>query len=98
MYYVIKGLYIYLSADTLFVSEFKISLSKWPLDSGAENFPVLSQTLNEDEQDYHSRAPGAEWRAPEHRAREAQRAACRSAAGRRSRQPRAAARAESEGP
>ena len=44
------------------------------------------------------RAPGAEWRAPEHRAREAQRAACSSAAGRRSRQPLAAARAESEGP
>jgi len=45
-----------------------------------------------------SRAHGAEWRAPEHRSREAQCVACRSAAGRRSRQPRAAARAESEGP
>ena len=46
----------------------------------------------------HSRAHGAEWRAPEHRSREAQRAACRSAAGRRSRQPLEAASAESEGP
>jgi alkanesulfonate monooxygenase SsuD/methylene tetrahydromethanopterin reductase-like flavin-dependent oxidoreductase (luciferase family) len=44
------------------------------------------------------RAHSAEWRAPEHRSREAQHAACQSAAGRRSRQPRAAARAESEGP
>jgi len=44
------------------------------------------------------RAHGAEWRAPEHRAREAQRAACRSAPGRRSRQALAAASAESEGP
>src|SRR5260221_3008648 len=44
------------------------------------------------------RAHGAEWRAPEHRSREAQRAACRSAAGRRSRQPLEAASAESEGP
>jgi hypothetical protein len=32
-----------------------------------------------------ARAHGAEWRAPEHRSREAPRAACRSAAGRRSR-------------
>ena len=45
-----------------------------------------------------TRAHGAEGRAPEHRSREAQRAACRSAAGRRSRQPREAASAESEGP
>ena len=45
-----------------------------------------------------TRAHGAEWRAPEHRSREAQRAACRSAAGRRSRQPLEAASAESEGP
>ena len=45
-----------------------------------------------------SRAHGAEWRAPEHRSREAQRAACRSAPGRRSRQALAAASAESEGP
>ena len=37
-----------------------------------------------------SRAHGAEWRAPEHRSREAQRAACRSAPGRRSRQALAA--------
>ena len=44
------------------------------------------------------RAHGAEWRAPEHRSREAQRAACRSAPGRRSRQALAAASAESEGP
>ena len=44
------------------------------------------------------RAHGAEWRAPEHRSREAQRAACRSAAGRRSRRPLEAASAESEGP
>ena len=44
------------------------------------------------------RAHGAEWRAPEHRSREAQRAACRSAAGWRSRQSLAAASAESEGP
>ena len=44
------------------------------------------------------RAHGAEWRAPEHRSREAQRAACRSAAGWRSRQPLEAASAESEGP
>jgi len=46
----------------------------------------------------HPRAHGAEWRAPEHRSREAQRAACRSAPGRRSRQALAAASAESEGP
>ena len=46
----------------------------------------------------HPRAHGAEGRAPEHRSREAQRAACRSAAGRRRRQPLAAASAESEGP
>ena len=46
----------------------------------------------------HSRAHGAEWRAPEHRSREAQRAACRSAPGRRSRQALAAASAESEEP
>jgi hypothetical protein len=39
-----------------------------------------------------------EWRAPKHRSREAQRAACRSAAGRRSRQLLEAASAESEGP
>ena len=45
-----------------------------------------------------SRAHGAEWRAPEHRSREAQRATCRSAPGRRSRQALAAASAESEGP
>src|SRR5262245_51586790 len=44
------------------------------------------------------RAYSAKGRTPEHRAREAQRAACRSAAGRRSRPPRAAASAESEGP
>src|SRR5689334_13276245 len=44
------------------------------------------------------RAHRAEGRAPEHRSREAQRAACRSAAGRRSRQSLAAASAESEGP
>jgi len=44
------------------------------------------------------RAHGAEWRAPEHRSREAQRAACRSAAGWRSRQALEAASAESEGP
>ena len=44
------------------------------------------------------RAPGAEWRAPEHRSREAQRAACRSAAGRRSRQPLEAASAALPGP
>jgi CheY-like chemotaxis protein len=44
------------------------------------------------------RAYGAEGRTPEHRSREAQRAACRSAAGRRSRPPLAAASAESEGP
>ena len=44
------------------------------------------------------RAYRVEGRAPEHRPREAQRAACRSAAARRSRQPRAAASAESEGP
>jgi hypothetical protein len=43
-----------------------------------------------------SRAYGAEWRAPEHRSREAQRAACRSAVGRRRRQPLKAASAESE--
>ena len=46
----------------------------------------------------HSRGHGAEWRAPEHRSRAAQRAACRSAARRCSRQPLAAASAESEGP
>ena len=46
----------------------------------------------------HTRAHGAEWRAPEHRSREAQRAACRSAPGRPSRQALAAASAESEGP
>ena len=45
-----------------------------------------------------ARAHGAERRAPEHRSREAQRAACRSAAGWRSRQAREAASAESEGP
>ena len=45
-----------------------------------------------------SRAHGAEGRAPEHRSREAQRAACRSAAGWRSRQALEAASAESEGP
>src|SRR5215510_4588878 len=45
-----------------------------------------------------SRAYSAEGRTPEHRSREAQRAACRSAAGRRSRPPLAAASAESEGP
>ena len=45
-----------------------------------------------------SRAHGAEGRAPEHRSREAQRAACRSAAGWRSRQSLEAASAESEGP
>ena len=45
-----------------------------------------------------SRAYGAEGPTPEHRSREAQRAACRSAAGRRRRQPLAAASAESEGP
>src|SRR5262245_25467972 len=44
------------------------------------------------------RAYSAKGRTPEHRAREAQRAACRSAAGRHSRPPRAAASAESEGP
>ena len=44
------------------------------------------------------RAHGAEGRAPEHRSREAQRAACRSAAGWRSRQSLEAASAESEGP
>src|SRR5262247_4919156 len=44
------------------------------------------------------RAYSAEGRTPEHRSREAQRAACRSAAGRRSRPPLAAASAESEGP
>ena len=47
---------------------------------------------------HHSRAHGAEGRAPEHRSREAQRAACRSAAGWRSRQALEAASAESEGP
>ena len=46
----------------------------------------------------HPRAHGAEGCAPEHRSREAQRAACRSAAGWRSRQSLAAASAESEGP
>src|SRR5262249_5543818 len=45
-----------------------------------------------------SRAHGAKWRAPEHRSREAQRAACRAAAGRLCRQPLAAASAEPEGP
>src|SRR5262245_53189651 len=44
------------------------------------------------------RAYSAEGRTAEHRSREAQRAACRSAAGRRSRPPLAAASAESEGP
>src|SRR5262245_58994220 len=44
------------------------------------------------------RAYSAEGRTPEHRSREAQRAARRSAAGRRSRPPLAAASAESEGP
>src|SRR5262249_30930907 len=44
------------------------------------------------------RAYSAEGHTPEHRSREAQRAACRSAAGRRSRQPLEAASAESEGP
>ena len=48
--------------------------------------------------DCHPRAHGAEGRAPEHRSREAQRAACRSAAGWRSRQSLEAASAESEGP
>src|SRR5215831_14901907 len=45
-----------------------------------------------------TRAYSAEGHTPEHRSREAQRAACWSAAGRRSRQPLAAASAESEGP
>src|SRR5215470_19255971 len=45
-----------------------------------------------------ARAYSAEGRTPEHRSREAQRAACRSAAARRSRQPLEAASAESEGP
>ena len=62
-------------------------------------FPTLSFTNGSQLLDQlQTRAHGAEWRAPEHRSREAQRAACRSAAGQRSRQPLEAASAESEGP
>src|SRR5262247_2848189 len=62
-----------------------------PIQAIAYGCPVVST-------DCPPRAYSAEGRTPEHRSREAQRAACRSAAGRRSRPPRAAASAESEGP
>jgi site-specific DNA recombinase len=62
-------------------------LYRWLVEEGLSSYAIQRP-----------RAHGAEWRAPEHRSREAQRAACRSAAGRRSRQPLAAASAESEGP
>ena len=60
--------------------------------------PMRSQARKEASHSLPLRAHGAEWRAPEHRSREAQRAACRSAAGRRRRQTLEAASAESEGP